>query len=121
MPTKLGNLLRATEDDLKNAGGDVRSFVLRQRNKVGKRIQMQHDQFRTRLDMYSTLFFVSLFLTCLTPAILLGRVSAASIGVTAAIFAAMATASYLAAISSAAGYCTALRQMDEATQIDQSQ
>lgn len=115
MPTKLGNLLRATEDDLKNTGGDVRSFVLRQRNTAAKRIQMQHDQFRTRLDMYCTLFIVSLFLTALTPLTLFGRVSALSVGVTAAIFAAMTAASYLAAISSAAGYCTALRQMDESS------
>lgn len=117
MPTKLGNLLRATEDDLQNTGGDVRSFVLRQRNTVAKRVQMQHDQFRTRLDMYCTLFFVSLFLVALTPLTLLGRVSALSVAATATVFVAMTTASYLAALSSASGYCTALRQMDEASRI----
>lgn len=115
MPTKLGNLIRATEDELKNARGDIQSFVLRQRNTVSQRIQMQHDQFRTRLDMYCTLVFVSAFLVAMTPAALIGHLGDVPTVITAGSFAAVAVASYLAAIASASGYCTALMQMDEAT------
>jgi hypothetical protein len=112
LPTKLGNLIRATEDDLQYAGADVRGFVLRQRNTVSRRIQTQHDQFRTRLDMYCTLVFVSLLLAAITPLALNLHVGIAAIVITTGIFVAMAVASYLAAIASADGYCTALKQMD---------
>ena len=114
LPTKLGNLIRATEDDLDHAGDDVQSFVLRQRSRVSQRIQIQHDQFRTRLDMYCTLVFVCIALTVLSPIALAGRVDVIAVAVTTGSFAVMAVASYLAAIASAGGYCTALRQMDEA-------
>jgi hypothetical protein len=113
LPTKLGNLLRATEDDLEHAGGDVRSFVLRRRNTVPRRVQVQHDQFRTRLDMYCTLVFVSAVLAILAPVALVGRVNVLAVAVTTVSFVVMAVVSYLAAIASASGYCTALRQMDE--------
>jgi hypothetical protein len=113
LPTKLGNLLRTTEDELKHASGDVRSFVLRQRNTVSRRIQVQHDQFRTRLDMYCTLVFVSAFLAVISPIALIGRIGNISTALATVSFAIMAITSYLAAIVSASGYCTALRQMDE--------
>jgi hypothetical protein len=113
LPTKLGNLIRRTEDDLKHAGGDVRSFVLRQRDTVSYRIQIQHDQFRTRLDMYCTLVFVSVALAALAPAILVGRVGILALVITTGSFVVMAVTSYLAAIASARGYCTALKMMDE--------
>jgi hypothetical protein len=112
LPTRLGNLIRATEDELRNAGGDVRSFVLRQRGKVSRRVQIQHDQFRTRLDMYCTMVFVSLFLAAISPVALVDRVGPIAITVTSVSFIIMAVASYLAAITSAGGYCTALKQMD---------
>ena len=114
LPTKLGNLLRSTEDQLRHAGGDVRGFVLRQRDKVSRRVQMHHDQFRARLDMYCTLVFVSVFLTVVTPVALAGRVAVLPTAITTGSLAVMAVASYLAAISSAGGYCTALQRMDEA-------
>jgi hypothetical protein len=112
LPTKLGNLIRSTEDELQHADGDVQSFVLRQRDTVSYRIQIQHDQFRTRLDMYCTLVFVSVALAVLTPAILVGRVNLAAVAITTGSFVAMAVTSYLAAIASARGYCTTLRMMD---------
>ena len=114
LPTKLGNLLRATEDGLQHANADVQSFVLRRRDTVSRRVQMQHDQFRTRLDMYCTLVFVCAFLLAVTPIILAGHIGTAAIAITVGSFAAMGMASYLAAIASAEGYCTALKQMDAA-------
>jgi len=117
LPTKLGNLLRATEDKLQHTGGDVRGFVLRRRGLVSPRIQVQHDQFRTRLDMYCTLVFVSAFLAVIAPLALVGRTGIIPITITAGSFIMMSVASYLAAIASADGYCSALRQMDEAAQV----
>ncbi len=117
LPTKLGNVLRATEDSLKHADSDVRGFVLRQRNTVSQRIRIQHDQFRTRLDMYCTLVFVSAFLAFMTPFILVGRIGITAVAVTSGGFVAMTLASYLAAVVSADGYCTVLRQMDEAIDV----
>jgi hypothetical protein len=114
LPTRLGNLIRTTEDKLKEAGGDVRSFVFRQRDKVSRRVQVQHDQFRTRLDMYCTLVFVSMFLMLIAPAVLAGRIGVAATAITIGCFAVMSVASYLAALASASGYCTTLMQMNEA-------
>jgi hypothetical protein len=113
LPTKLGNLIRATEDGLEHAGDDVRSFALRQRSTVSRRVQVQHDQFRTRLDMYCTLVFVSAVLAVVAPVALVGRVNIPAVAITIVSFVVMAVVSYLAAIASASGYCTALKQMDE--------
>jgi len=117
LPTRLGNLMRSTEDNLKQAHGDVQSFVHRQRDTVSYRVQIQHDQFRTRLDMYCTLVFVSVALAALAPAILAGMVDIAAVAVTTGSFVAMAVISYLAAIASARGYCTILKMMDKPTPV----
>ncbi len=74
---------------------------------------MQHDQFRTRLEMYCTLVLVSGFLLALIPIVLTGHIGVAAVATTFASFAAMAVVSYLAAIASAGGYCSVLRQMDK--------
>jgi hypothetical protein len=116
MPTSLGNLMRVTEDGLQNAQNDVQSFVHRRRDQVPVRVRVQHDQFRTRLEMYCTLVLVSGFLFILTPTILIGHVGNADFAVTFTGFAAMSLVSYLAAIASAKGYCLILKQMDESSQ-----
>ena len=116
LPTRLGNLIRATEDRLQNASGDLQGFVLRRHFMVPRRVQLQHDQFRNRLGMYCSLVFVSAALAGLTPIILLqSGISVGMMAVIFASFAALGAASYLAAMASAAGYCMALRQMDEAS------
>lgn len=112
LPTRLGNLMRATEDQLENADSDLEGFVLRRYSTASRRVQMQHDQFRNRLDMYCTLVFVSAALVVLTPAVLFGSASVASIAIISASFALLSAASYGAAIASAGGYCAALKQMD---------
>jgi hypothetical protein len=114
LPTKLGNLMRATEDSLQTAGKDIQGFALRYRDIAPLRVQVQHDQFRARLDMYCTLVFVSAFLALLTPTLLAGRsISSWIILAIVAIFCMLAAASYTAAIASAAGYCAALSIMDQ--------
>lgn len=118
LPTKLGNVLRATEDRLRNAQGNMEGFALKNRALVSARIQQQHDQFRARLDMYSGLTFVALFLSIVYPATLLTppvpepvELALVTLG-----FAVLSGTSYLASIAAARGYCVVLRQMDEAVQ-----
>lgn len=123
LPTRLGNIMRATEDRLTGASDDVEGYALRRREHASPRVQLQHDQFRTRLDMYCTLFFVSLLLALFTLVVLGVWVAypsgwaltdvAWTIGLAAAL-GALAWASYLASIASARGYLTALVHMDEA-------
>lgn len=113
LPTKLGNVIRATEDSLKHAGQDVEGFALRRRSTVSRRVQTQHDQFRTRLDMYCTLVFASALLCALTVGLLVGQVAWTAVTGLFLCFAALAIASYGAAIASARGYGTALKQMDD--------
>lgn len=113
MPTKLGNVLRSTEDRLVQAGDDLEGFALRARHASPARVQMQHDQFRTRLDMYCTLVYVAGFISVVSIP-LLWSLDFVEISVTVAVFALLACASYGAAIASARGYCTALRAMHRA-------
>lgn len=112
LPTKLGNVLRATEDSLTHADQDVEGFALRRRATVSERVQLQHDQFRTRLDMYCTLVFTSGVLTILTVALLTSRIAPLLIALVTTGFLGLAAASYGAAIASARGYGSALKQMD---------
>ena len=114
LPTKLGNMMRATEDNLQSAKDDVEGFVLRRYALASRLVQLQHDQFRNRLEMYCTMVFVSVSLALLAPAILIGSgIGALAIGVVSGGFIALCAASYSAAIASAGGYCAALKEMDE--------
>jgi len=109
LPTKLGNILRATEDDI-SRGQNTQDLVLRRGDNIPARLRLHHDQFRTRLDMYCTLIFVHLGLAALTIASLVpARNSLVGTAVTATVFLLLAVASYSAAIASARGYCTTLR------------
>jgi hypothetical protein len=64
--------------------------------------------------MYCTLVFVSASLLTLTPIILLGSgIGFTAIAIIVGGFAALSEASYLAAIASAAGYCSALKEIDK--------
>lgn len=123
LPTRLGNIMRATEDRLVGAEDDVEGFALRNRKNADPRVQLQHDQFRTRLDMYCTLFYVATFLTVAAPILLCLWVLWPSgwpfsqviwTAVIVAGLAGLVWASYGAAISSARGYLTALVHMDTA-------
>jgi hypothetical protein len=113
LPTKLGNLIRATEDQLRNTEDDVEGFALRRYAGAPPLVQTEHNKFRSRLDMYCTLVFVSAVLLVLTPLILLkSGIGIDEIVVISVCFGALSEASYLAAIASARGYCSALKEMD---------
>ena len=113
LPMRLGNVLRSAEDSLENAGGDLATFVMRRRSLVPVIVRSQHDQFRTRLEMYSTLVFVSTVLAAASIGLLwpmgLTVWALAVVG-----FGAIAVTSYHAAIASARGYAVTLRHMDKA-------
>jgi hypothetical protein len=110
LPTKLGNILRATEAEITGEGQDPQDLVLRRGDTIPARLRLHHDQFRTRLDMYCTLIFVYVALASLSLS-LLGSASnpVAGTAATTGVFLALAVASYSAAIASARGYCTTLR------------
>jgi hypothetical protein len=82
---------------------------------VPARVRSQHDQFRTRLEMYCTLVLVNVFLLILAPITLVGRIGSTAFAIIFGGFATMGVVSYLAAIASARGYCLILKQMDEAS------
>lgn len=112
MPTKLGNILRRAEDRLRNTGGDVEGFVMRHRQHAPPRVLAHHDQFRTRLDMYCTLVFVSAVLAGASVPVLWELDTIDQIAVPL-VFLMTSLASYGAALSSARGYSTVLRQIDK--------
>lgn len=117
MPTKLGNVQRAYEDSLKNAGEDLIGFAMRNRELVAPMVQMQHDHFRQRLDMYCTLVFTSLTCAALTVALLASQVPNSppwAVPAIAAGFVALSLACYVSAVAAARGYGATLRVMDSA-------
>jgi hypothetical protein len=113
LPTRLGNVLRASEDYVvKVTGEDLETFALRRRAWLEPRVQLQHDQFRTRLDMYCTLVFVALALAVTTVLLTIGQEALRiPFFVIAAGFVTVGLAAYQAAVASARGYCTILRLM----------
>jgi hypothetical protein len=118
LPTKLGNLIRATEDTLEKAAGDVEGFALRHHSKMPRRLQMQHDQFRNRLEMFCTMAFMGIALSVLTPVILVGStIDFVATGIISGSFALFSVVIYRAAIASAGGYCKVLKQMDDTSRI----
>lgn len=112
LPTRLGNLLRATEDAVViSTGEDLVTFALRRRSLLEPRAQNQHDQFRTRLDMYCTLVFVAIATALVAITLGMGtKVLAPFLGIAGG-FCVLAVVAYQAAIGSARGYCTLLRLM----------
>jgi hypothetical protein len=63
LPTRVGNILRAHEDDTEQP--DVESFVQRVFHDLPPSLQAEHDEQRTRLDLYCSLVFMTLFMTLL--------------------------------------------------------
>jgi len=111
LPTKLGNSIRATEDQLQHTDGDLQNFVLQRRDVMSSR---QYDHSRNRLEMCCILVFVSAALVALTPIVLIGSgIAVTAVAIISGSFAILGVASYRAAIASAGGYCAALKQMDE--------
>ncbi|WP_417372865.1 hypothetical protein [Glutamicibacter protophormiae] len=117
MPTKLGNVLRKTEDSIKSAEGNIQGFVMRNKDRLPQRLQVDHDHYRTRLDMYSLIVFIGVFLSVLSPVMLIGKISDWwAIAATSGFFVAIGVAGYFAAIASAEAYCGILKELDQIIQ-----
>jgi hypothetical protein len=111
LPTKLGNVLRATEDGLSTQKGGLENFVMSHREAASARVIQHHDQFRTRLDMYCTMVFVAVVLALASVPLLWNLAPLERAGVALGLVL-VCWASYAAAVSSAAGYTAALSQID---------
>lgn len=113
LPTQLGNVLRSTEDVLELGEEGLEGYVAAHRHLMPLNTRVQHDQFRTRLDMYSIMVFVCAFLVALTPVLLWGDVDDREhVLLIMTIFTALTLSSYRAAVFSAQGYCSVLREID---------
>lgn len=114
MPTRLGNTLRAGEDEINNLGsGTLRTFVIRHWHLLPLELQVLHDQYRNRLDLYCSLVFVCGALS-FGGAALLGTTNSGQLAAIIPLFgfALCAHGCYRASITSAIGYTGALQAID---------
>lgn len=112
LPTMLGNVIRTAEDDTDD--DDIVSLVHRARASAPPRLLIQHDQFRTRMDMYAILTLASVLLAVCSGIALLPVANQETytqfLSVSAA-FLAVSWLSYRAAVASARGYVVAIKQL----------
>ncbi len=116
LPTKLGNTLRSAEDRMKRSdGGNLEGFVLRNYETIPDRLLAQLSAFRTRLDMYCSLFLVCIVLAIVAAPLTLKFDAAyhATLLVCCFSFIGLAGVSYRAAIASARGYVSSLIACDQ--------
>ena len=66
LPTRLGNVLRAHEDQTGHAR--VETFVLEAYDQLPTTLRTQHDEHRNRLDLYCSMVFVVAFVACVAVA-----------------------------------------------------
>lgn len=122
LPTKLGNVIRAVEDSISlPQEEDLENFVVRRWSETPSALRQQHDQYRTRLDLYCMLVFVFLVLSILSPLLLsLGPRNLPSTIGTSLAYLVMSFVSYTAAIASARGYGSAIKAIAESDRPDKA-
>ncbi len=114
LPTKLGNTLRASEDRLRlGAGEELEEFVYRRYDLMTTELKFEHDQYRSRLNIYCLLTFVFCSLTIVSLFALDPRADPAGVAAFAIVYMILALISYQAAIVSARGYVTVLRVIND--------
>jgi hypothetical protein len=113
MPTRLGNTLRAYEDRAHDPEeGRLEGLILRVYHRLPVSLQSEHDQYRSRLDLYCSLCFVlMLSAIAVVPSFL--RLGWEYVTVTAGGLMIVATLSYRAAVASARGYGAAVEAISE--------
>lgn len=108
LPTRLGNILRSSEEPLGLQGHALERFIMENYDRIPARLMSQHDQFRDRLDMYSLLVLVFTILALaaipITWTIAWPWPWLPSPAVAFASLAILAWMSYEAAVASARGY-----------------
>lgn len=121
LPTRLGNVLRASEDKVQlGPDEDLEGFVIRHYDQLSPAIKDEHKDYRTRLDMYCGLVLVFAALAPVGFGLLISVGPTWGVWLFVAIYSLMAYVCYEAAIASARGYGQALqeigRQLTDATQ-----
>ena len=119
LPTKLGNTLRAREEPLHDrSDGKLENLVHRIFDDVPVALQVEHDQFRSRLDLYCSLVLVFAVGGGIAT-ILLAGYGTALVVTAAALTVVLSTLSYRAAIASARAYGDLLVTMTEVSETNE--
>jgi hypothetical protein len=112
LPTRLGNVLRAAEDKLQlSPGENLEGFVLRNHDVIPQLLRNNHHDYRTRLEMYTSLLLVFIALAVASPALLADFMKLWA-ALVALAFLLLAWVSYEAAIASAKGYGLVLLEIN---------
>lgn len=116
MPTRLGNLLRGSEDRLTGdtEGRRLRGYVIRNLHRISPWLLAEHDQYRNRLDMYSILTFVAGMLAMVNGVAVFNLFNGVAAAIVTALFLLVSVMSYRGALASASDYGTILESIDEA-------
>lgn len=112
LPTRLGNVMRAAEDQVKlEPGEDLEGFMIRHMDALPNTIVSEHAAYRRRLEMYCGLMFVLVALALLSAVCFWGQTTDLPwrIGVPV-LYAGAVWIGYKAAIASALGFGQALRE-----------
>lgn len=114
MPTRLGLILRSTEDRLAagQQGENLRGFVIGNLHRIDQTTLQEHDQYRNRLDMYSMLCFVTFALAIVNGTALWDVVSGQTLAILSMGMLALCWASYRGALTTAEDYGTVLIEVD---------
>lgn len=112
LPTRLGNVMRASEDDVNlRPGEDLEGFMIRHLDKLPRAVVHEHAAYRRRLEMYCGLTFVLAALALLSVGCLWGYTQDwAWRAAVPALYSCAVFVSYRAAIASALGFGQALRE-----------
>jgi hypothetical protein len=74
LPSRLGNILRATEDSLELEHDEsIEGYVIRYHDELPETIRSEHQEYRVRLDMYCCLVLVFAVLAAMAALLLRGR------------------------------------------------
>lgn len=118
LPTRLGNVLRSYEDRVHDPSeGSLEGWVQRVFRQLPEVVQIQHDQHRNRLDLYSSMMVVGTIAGAASVP-LLWDAGTGYVAVSAAIAASLALLSYRAMIASARGYGSALETIRDVVRED---
>lgn len=114
LPTRLGNVLRAVEDEIKlGENENLEGYVVRHHNQLPAALQSQHKDYRTRLDMYCSLTLAFSMLIVVSIATLNNVSPLWGMAIAVIAYALMACLSYQAAIASARSYGLILREIPQ--------
>jgi hypothetical protein len=114
LPTRLGNALRATEDNIElEEGENIEGYVVRNYDQLSVALKSQHKDYRTRLDMYCCLVLVFSILAVTSVAALVRISPLWGMFVAVMVYVSMACLSYEAAIATGRAYGLILQEIPQ--------